>query len=341
MASLVDTPTDQLRSAVEPISVPSESPQATFSNWANTFVCAPERVFRPTTVLQCRQVLELARREGATVHPVGVGHSPSDLACTKGWLMRMEGLTGTIKVSQHSPLDAKLTVQANEKTATFYAGTTLHAIHASLAQANPPVALPNIGSISDQTIGGLISTASHGSGVTFPVLSKHVQSLVIALPQPGIPIVTVSPTNDPELFQASLCGLGATGLLLEIEVEVEPAFRLREKKESRSVDYILEHLDTIKSSAEHVRLWWYPDGKGVVVGRADRTYEASSNLFFMTIANPTARSTIFIPYRTHPRLPSHPILPLCRSKHPLFDHLGRSLGVVFGKRILRSDRRRI
>jgi hypothetical protein len=91
-----------LREALEPITVPSRSVDATFSNWAKTFTCRPERVFEPTTVLHVRQVIELARREGATVHPVGVGHSPSDLACTKGWLMRMAGVKGNIKVSTSS-----------------------------------------------------------------------------------------------------------------------------------------------------------------------------------------------------------------------------------------------
>ena len=164
----------------------------------------------------------------------------------------------------------------DKSTATFYAGTTLHQIHASLASAKPAVALPNIGSISDQTLGGLISTASHGSGVTFPVLSNHVKSLSIALPLPGAPVVRASPTEDPELFLASLCGLGATGLLLEIEIEVEPSFRLRETKEAKSIDFVFDNLDQIKTSAEHVRLWWYSDGGGIVIGRADRTYEVSS-----------------------------------------------------------------
>ncbi|KAK1925844.1 putative D-arabinono-1,4-lactone oxidase [Papiliotrema laurentii] len=261
MADLSQVQIEQLRSALEPISVPSRSRLATFSNWAETFHCRPERVFQPTTVLQCRQILELARREGARVHPVGVGHSPSDLACTKGWLMRMQGLTGLIEVNHE------------KSSAAFYAGTILHDIHAELAQTQPPLALPNIGSISDQTIGGLISTASHGSGIHFPVLSKHVKSLTLALPLPGAPVVRASPTEDPELFQASLCGLGATGLLLEVEIEVEAAFRLRETKEAKSVEYVLDNLDEIKGSAQHVRVWWYPDGKGMVVGRADRTYE--------------------------------------------------------------------
>ncbi|WRT67989.1 uncharacterized protein IL334_004964 [Kwoniella shivajii] len=258
---LLSVPTPVLQSALESISIPTSSPRATFSNWAKTFKCQPQRVFAPTTAIQCRQILELARREGARVHPVGVGHSPSDLACTNGWLVRMEGLKGVAKINHE------------KQSATFLAGTTLHQVHSTLASSSPPLALINIGSISDQTIGGLISTASHGSGVEFPVLSQHVRSLTLVLPLPGAPVVKVSPTEDPDLFKASLCGLGATGLMLEVEIEVEEAFRLKETKHSETIDYVLDNLDHIKTSAEHVRVWWYPDGKGMVIGKANRTYQ--------------------------------------------------------------------
>lgn len=220
-------------------------------------------MFAPTTAEQCRQILELGRREGARIHPVGVGHSPSDLACTNGWLVRTEGLSGLIKCDP------------SKRTATFYAGTVLHHVHSALAEQSPPMALPNIGSISDQTLGGLISTASHGSGVDYPVLSAHVKSLLIALPQPGAPVVRVSRDQDPDLFIASLCGLGATGFLLEVEMDIEPAFRLRETKEAVDVDEVIDNLDIIKRSAQHVRVWWYYNGKGMIVGRANRTYQAA------------------------------------------------------------------
>jgi FAD/FMN-containing dehydrogenase len=98
-ADLKHTPTEALRAALEACSVPSRSPLAAFTNWARTFECRPQRVFAPTTALECRQIVELARRDGATVHPVGVGHSPSDLGCTNGWLVRMEGVQGTLEVS--------------------------------------------------------------------------------------------------------------------------------------------------------------------------------------------------------------------------------------------------
>lgn len=103
MEDLTAVDNHALQAALHPISVSSTSPLATFSNWAKTFKCKPQRVFVPTTVLQCRQILELARREGARVHPVGVGHSPSDLACTNGWLVRTEELRGTVKVSTFFP----------------------------------------------------------------------------------------------------------------------------------------------------------------------------------------------------------------------------------------------
>lgn len=88
----------ELRSSLEAVSVPSDSRDSEFRNWAQTFRCRPQRVFAPTTADQCRSIIELARREGARVHPVGVGHSPSDLACTNGWLLRTEGIKGMIQV---------------------------------------------------------------------------------------------------------------------------------------------------------------------------------------------------------------------------------------------------
>ena len=88
----------------------------------------------------------------------------------------------------------------------------------------------------------------------------------------------VSAENDHDLFKASLCGLGATGVIIDVQVEVEPAFRLRETKEGRELEDVLENLDEIKGSAEHVRLWWYPDGEGVVVGRANRTQDVSGSV---------------------------------------------------------------
>jgi L-gulonolactone oxidase len=61
---------------------------ASFINWGQTFTCRPLAVFEPEDEYQCELILELARREIKTLRAVGVGHSPSDLACTSGYMVR-------------------------------------------------------------------------------------------------------------------------------------------------------------------------------------------------------------------------------------------------------------
>ena len=99
---LANTSTADLERATSLVAVSSTSPLARFTNWANTFECKPQRVFAPTTELECRQIVELARREKVDLRPVGVGHSPSDLACTSGWMVRMDHFEGAINVSHSS-----------------------------------------------------------------------------------------------------------------------------------------------------------------------------------------------------------------------------------------------
>jgi hypothetical protein len=88
--------TPDLYVALEPITVPAKD--AIFENWAQTFRCAPLAVFEPKTERHLELIVELARREGRTIRPAGVGHSPSDLACTSGFMVRMGHMDAIIEV---------------------------------------------------------------------------------------------------------------------------------------------------------------------------------------------------------------------------------------------------
>ena len=74
---------------------------------------------------------------------------------------------------------------------------------------------------------------------------------------------------------ASLCGLGSTGLILQIQLEVGPTFRLKETQESLPFDHVVERLDSYANASEHVRMWWFPQADVVRVSSADRTTEVS------------------------------------------------------------------
>lgn len=111
-----------------------------------------------------------------------------------------------------------------------------------LDRSSPALSMSNVGSISEQTVGGLISTASHGTGINFPVLSTAVQSLRIVCPlsleEGGTQVLTCSRTERAELFNASLCGLGLTGIIVEVSLNVDYAFRLRQLVEECPFDDI-------------------------------------------------------------------------------------------------------
>ncbi|KAJ7657913.1 D-arabinono-1,4-lactone oxidase-domain-containing protein [Mycena polygramma] len=213
-----------------------------WENWARTFTCAPRAVFVPTTLHHCRLALELARRDHRVLRPVGIGHSPSDVACTNDYMLNM------------TRMNAVLEVNAAQNYIVAQAGITLTDLHAALAPHN--LAMRNLGSISDQTLAGIVATATHGSGVAFGVMSTHVRFLTLLTP--ANTVLTCSPTENRDLFEATVCGLGATGLILSIALEVEPAFRLRDVHTVRPFDEVVRDLDTLKGSGEHTRFWWFP-----------------------------------------------------------------------------------
>ncbi|KAL0579389.1 D-arabinono-1,4-lactone oxidase [Marasmius crinis-equi] len=254
---LDEIPLQHLYDALRPCTAPSPSSGAAFTNWAHTFACKPLVVFEPEDEYQCELILELARREGKVVRAAGVGHSPSDIACTNEFLLRTTKLNHVLKVD------------AEKKRVIVQGGITLSDLHVELEKQG--LAMINLGSISDQTLAGIIATATHGTGITYGVLSTHVLSLNMLLADGSR--VRCSRQEHPELFTASLCGLGTTGLLMSIEMEVEPAFRLKENHEARPFQDVMANLTEVVHSAEHARFYWFPAADTIVQKTANRTHE--------------------------------------------------------------------
>jgi hypothetical protein len=93
-----EIPLQNLYQLLQPITVSPTSPKARFSNWGHTYHATPLAVFEPENDFQCELVLELARRERKVVRAVGVGHSPSDLACTNEFMLRTGKLNRLLEV---------------------------------------------------------------------------------------------------------------------------------------------------------------------------------------------------------------------------------------------------
>lgn len=145
----------------------------------------------------------------------------------------------------------------------------LSALHPKLREHG--LAVSSLGSISDQTLAGCLSTATHGSGVTFGNLSSCVTFLDLVLPLPDAPVVRVSREEDEDLFLSALCGLGSVGVVVGVGSRVEKDFKLEEEVWTIGFAEFVERWQEIAESAEHVRCWWFPQVGQVKVSRMNRT----------------------------------------------------------------------
>ena len=91
-------PLHELYRRLQPVTVDRSSDDALFENCGRTFRCTPSTIFQPESEYQLELILELTRRERQTVRAVGVGHSPSDLACTSGYMIQMNQMNKIIEV---------------------------------------------------------------------------------------------------------------------------------------------------------------------------------------------------------------------------------------------------
>lgn len=151
---------------------------------------------------------------------------------------------------------------------------TLKQFHAAMREHD--LAIPSLGSISYQTLAGAIATSTHGSGVTFGSISTQVESLTLVLADDDVTVTTVSRENDPELFLASLCGLGLTGVIVDVALRCERTFKLEEELTTITFDDFVARMPEIAESAQHTRCFWFPQVDEVIISRLNRTDKVRS-----------------------------------------------------------------
>lgn len=143
------------------------------------------------------------------------------------------------------------------------------------------LSLPVLGSISEQSVAGSISTATHGCGYHYGCMSTYVESLTLILADSSQ--VTVSDSEGRELFRATLCGLGLTGIITRVKFKCEESFHLEEIAYSIPFDTFADNYDAIGRSAQHVRMYWYPQVDRVKVELLNRTIKPTDRVTWRTI----------------------------------------------------------
>ena len=241
----------------------------TWRNHTGNQRCQPIEVRRPSSLGEVVLAVRDAEGAGLTVRAVGSGHSWSDVALTTGLLLLPEGLAGAL------PLEPDLLGAGapTDRLVRVGSGTRIRELNAHLDAHG--LALPNMGGYDGQTIAGVLSTSTHGSGLRFGPLSDMARSLelvcsggrLLRIERAGGPTDPAAfararlgweLVQDDEVFDAAVVGMGCMGVLYAVTLEVRDAFWLKEVRTVSTWERERDRLDENLAREEHFELFVNP-----------------------------------------------------------------------------------
>ncbi|RYP02878.1 hypothetical protein DL764_005534 [Monosporascus ibericus] len=232
------------------------------STWAKTYLSRPELYLVPETLPEIEKLIKVAGRCRRRITTVGSGHSPSSITCTSSWLVNLDNYNRVLSVDKKTGL---VVVQS---------GIRLYQLCEELDKNG--LAMPNLGSIDEQSIAGAISTGTHGSSLQHGLMSENIPALRITLADGTTKLC--SSDENPDLFRAALLSLGALGVITEITFRAVPAFTLRWKQViDADVKMLNRWNQDLWTHAEYVRVWWFPYTRRAVTWSAQKSSEPHYN----------------------------------------------------------------
>jgi len=175
-------------------------------NWNKSFSSHVNKILRPKTYDELREIV-LTTPSFRVTGPAK--HTFSEISLGEEVIIDTRNLNQLISL--------------NEETVRVQAGMSLRRLNSLLSSSS--VALENMGGADFQSIGGLLATATHGSGWKIPSsLSSLVSSLLVMDTKGNLHSIS----SSDEDFLAFFCSLGACGIILEVEFYLKPNFAIRE-----------------------------------------------------------------------------------------------------------------
>lgn len=233
-------------------------------NWSGELSCRPRRLYcddaggpwrSPRTVEDLQAIVRDARAEGARVRVFGSSHSWARLApCDDGYMVdnRMIGAEGDDYALRVEPAPPDGARRARVTTPPGLLSSELERWLWDMGYTLPTSAVEDC-----FTVGGMVATATHGSGIDVGTLSDLVVGMTFVDGRGEVRRWTRETATDDELA-AIQCGLGCLGLIYDITLEVDP--RTEVLFTSRTIPYASLFADTDAARAAlrdlHERHGW-------------------------------------------------------------------------------------
>jgi FAD-linked oxidoreductase len=218
---------------------PAFRPMVAWSNWSGSSTVNARQLAVPSNVGALQQLLKGSKD---TVRCVGAGHSFTPLVPTEGVILSLDRLSGVPRMDKLA------------QTATVLGGTRLGVLSRALEQND--LALRNLPDIDAQSYAGAISTATHGTGAQIPALHADVEAIQMVLADGSL--LDCNARLNPQVMAAARVGLGALGVITQVQVKVVPAFNLKRKVWLLPVEQLLEQAYELAAKHRHFEFYYLP-----------------------------------------------------------------------------------
>jgi alditol oxidase len=202
-------------------------------NWAGNYTYRAERLHRPSSVEELREIVAAARQ----IRVLGSRHS-------------FTGIGDAAELVTLDELPPDIVVDRTARTVSCSAAVR----YGALAEALKPegLALRNLASLPHISVAGAVATATHGSGDTNGNLATSVAAVELVTSDGGL----VTRARGDDDLDGLVVGLGALGAVTRVTLDVEPAYEVRQRVfEDLRWDALFEHFDAITASAYSVSVF--------------------------------------------------------------------------------------
>lgn len=230
------------------------------TNWSKNEVWHPSECVYPSSLEELRQIIERARKEHKKIRAIGSLHSYNKLCRTNDIQLHTDKLCRVLTVDKQA---LKIKVEA---------GIKLVSLLKVLAENG--LTLPNQGYITEQSIAGVIATATHGSGHT-GTYSSFIEEIELLDAQGNLHIL--NPISTPHLFSAAVVNLGCLGIVYSVTLRCIPLGKLQLKKFVEPLSKVVEEIPGMFAMHDSIQYSFDPFSNNVLVWTYQKTDEPYQN----------------------------------------------------------------
>src|SRR5262249_24673859 len=211
----------------------------TYENWAHTLKFKQESFCEPDAETKVIEIVKHALDGWGGVRTRGGGHSWSHFVVTDDTLVHLDRLNKGLVADV---LNQRYTVQAGIRLKDLIHNLALDGL-----------AMKNLGSITEQSIAGAITTGTHGTGIRLGNLATSIVGMNLVT---GTGDVLTIKETDTDLMDAARVSLGALGIITQVTIQCAPMYDLEHTTYLSKFDDVVDKLDTLNQENERCLLWW-------------------------------------------------------------------------------------